>query len=52
MPRTRYEREQDRYAGPKFRRAYLIAFLAAALIGVVIGAIWVISGLWHFHGPR
>ena len=30
-------------------RGYLIAVGIAALIGLVIGIIWVIAGLLHFH---
>lgn len=52
MPLPRYEKEREEYAGRRFSRAYMIAFAIAALIGLVLGAIWVAAGLWHFHGPR
>lgn len=32
-----------------FIRAYAMAFGIAALIGLVIGVVWVIAGLLHFH---
>ena len=49
MPVPRYERELDEFAGPRFTRLFLIAFGVAALIGLVIGVIWTIAGLLHFH---
>ena len=32
-----------------FVRTYAVAFGVAALIGLVIGIVWVIAGLLHFH---
>ena len=32
-----------------FLRTYLAAFGIAALIGLCIGILWVLSGLLHFH---
>lgn len=32
-----------------FVRSYVRAFGVAALIGLVIGMVWVIAGLLHFH---
>ena len=32
-----------------FVRSYVTAFGVAALIGLVIGIVWVIAGLLHFH---
>ena len=32
-----------------FVRGYFVAFGIAALIGLVIGIIWVVAGLLHFH---
>ena len=32
-----------------FTRRYLAAFGTAALIGLVLGVIWVIAGILHFH---
>ena len=49
MPIPRYERELDTAAGPRFRRLFFVAFGAAALIGLVLGVIWVIAGVLHFH---
>ena len=47
--RLRDDRERDGTASKAFTRAYLIAIGVAALIGLVIGAIWTIAGLLHFH---
>ena len=49
MPIPRYEREQQNIASPRFARAVVKAFGIAALIGLIIGVIWVIAGLLHFH---
>ena len=49
MPIPRYERELEAGAGPRFRRMFFVAFGVAALIGLVIGLIWVIAGLLHFQ---
>ena len=38
-----------RVRGGWFLPAYLKAFGIAALIGAVIGAVWVLAGLLHFH---
>jgi hypothetical protein len=45
MPVPRYERERDEEGGPRFFRAFVVAFGVAALIGLGIGVIWVIAGL-------
>jgi len=42
-------REIEATASRTFTRRYLTAFGIAALIGVVIGAIWVIAGILYFH---
>ena len=52
MPIPRYERELESGAGPRFRRMFLLAFAGAALIGLVIGLVWVIAGLLNFHVLR
>ena len=49
MPIPRYEREIDEIAGPRFTRLFFMAFGTAALIGLVLGVIWVIAGILHFH---
>jgi hypothetical protein len=49
MPIPRYERELGAGAGPRFRRAFLMLCGVGALIGLVIGIVWVIAGLLHFH---
>ncbi len=52
MPIPRYERELEAGAGPRFRRMFLLAFGAAALVGLIIGLVWVIAGLLHFQVLR
>jgi hypothetical protein len=49
MPLPRYEVERQHIAGPRFTRAFLLAFGIAALIGLGVGAVWVIAGLLNFH---
>ena len=49
MPRMRDEREIQTTASQHFTRAYLIAFGVAALIGLLAGVFWTISGILHFH---
>jgi len=49
MPVPNYEREIDELAGPRFTRLFFVALGTAALIGLVLGVIWVIAGLLHFH---
>jgi len=45
----RYQRELDTTAGPRFTRWYIKAFGVAALIGLLIGLVWVIAGILHFN---
>jgi hypothetical protein len=49
MPIPRYEREQQNIASPRFTRAVAKAFGIAAIVGLIIGVIWTIAGLLHFH---
>jgi hypothetical protein len=49
MPISRYEREEEQMAGPRFSRAIVRLYLVAAGIGLLIGAIWVVAGLLNFH---
>lgn len=49
MPISRYEREQEQIAGPRFSRGIVKLFLVAAGIGLLIGVIWVIAGLLNFQ---
>ena len=49
MPIPRYERELEAGAGPRFRRLYLTTLGTAAAVGLIIGLIWVIAGILHFH---
>jgi hypothetical protein len=48
-PYMRDEREIDATASRAFTRAYLIAFVTAAAIGLGIGVVWVVAGLLHVH---
>lgn len=49
MPISRDQRERERTAGPRFTRGVVKLYLIGALIGLILGAIWVIAGLLHFH---
>jgi hypothetical protein len=42
-----WKREEP--ASAAFRRMFLQAFAAAALLGLLIGVLWTLAGLWHFH---
>jgi len=46
------DREREETAGPTFRRLFLSAFAVAGIIGLLIGIVWTIAGLWHFHVSR
>jgi hypothetical protein len=43
------QRERAQLRWQYFGRPYLVLFGVAALIGLLIGAIWVIAGILHFH---
>ena len=47
--RLRSDREIDRTASRTFTRYFFVAFGTAAAIGLLLGAIWVIAGILHFH---
>jgi hypothetical protein len=49
MSTPRYEREIDESASPRFARMLFVVFGTAALIGLVVGFVWVVAGLLHFH---
>jgi hypothetical protein len=49
MPIPRHEREQQNIAGPRFTRAVVKVYTIAALIGLMVGLVWVIAGILHFH---
>jgi hypothetical protein len=49
MPWLRDEREFQATASRGFTRLYVTAFGIAALIGLVIGIMWVVAGILHFH---
>ena len=36
-------------AGPGFRRLFLVAVGTAAFMGLLLGILWVVAGLLHFH---
>jgi hypothetical protein len=50
--RTVDERESEEAASPAFRRLFLNALAIAAIIGLLLGIVWTIAGLWHFHVSR
>jgi hypothetical protein len=43
------EREVARRHWRYFGRPYLTVVGVAALIGLILGAVWVIAGILHFH---
>jgi len=47
--RTLDEREREETASPASRRVFLNAFAIAAIIGLLLGLVWTIAALWHFH---
>ena len=49
MPIPRYEREQQNIASRRFGRGVVRLYAIAALIGLIVGVIWVVTGLLHFH---
>ncbi len=48
----RYQRYRDSIASRRFQRTYFKLFGIAALIGLLIGIVWVIAGLLNFHVLR
>ena len=46
---SRYEREQERMAGPRGARFVVKAYAIAAAVGLLAGIVWVITGLLHLH---
>jgi hypothetical protein len=48
----RYQRYRDSIASPRFMKGYLKLFGIAALIGLLIGIVWVTAGLLNFHVLR
>lgn len=51
MPIPRYERQEEETASPRFTRAVLMAFGIAALIGLLLGLIWVTAGILGLNRP-
>jgi hypothetical protein len=47
--RTLDERAREETAGSGFRRLFVSAFGIAAIIGLLIGVVWTLAALWHFH---
>jgi hypothetical protein len=50
--RTLDDRRREDTAGPAFGRLFLIAFGIAAIIGLLLGIVWTLAGLWHFKMSR
>jgi hypothetical protein len=46
------ERELARRHWRWFGRPYITLFAIAALIGLIVGSVWVIAGLLNFHVLR
>ena len=49
MSAMRDVRQIESTASRTFTRRYFGAFCIAALVGLVLGVIWVIAGILHFH---
>ena len=49
MAFRRDEREIQTTASKRFTRVYVLAFGAAALLGLLAGLIWIVAGILHFH---
>jgi hypothetical protein len=49
MAYMRETRELESIASKKFSRLFILAFGIAALLGLAIGAVWVIAAILHFH---
>jgi len=47
--RTRAEREREEPAGAVFRRLFLKACAVAVIVGLLLGILWTVAGLWHAH---
>ena len=52
MAYMRETRELESIASKKFSRFFVMAFAIAALVGLLIGIVWVIAGLLDFHVLR
>jgi hypothetical protein len=49
MSISRYQRERERIAGPKFTRGVVKLYLVGAAIGLILGVIAVIVGILRYH---
>ena len=49
MSIPRYERERQNIASTRFTRGLVRLYLVAAVIGLVVGVMWVTAGLLKFH---
>jgi hypothetical protein len=49
MSIPRYERERQNIASRRFTRGLVRLYLVAAVIGLIVGVIWVTAGLLKFH---
>jgi hypothetical protein len=47
--RTVDEIDQEDTASPAFTRLFFQAFAIAAVVGLLLGLVWTIAGLWHVH---
>jgi len=46
------ELRREKRTSPGFRRLFLSAFGIAAIIGLLLGIVWTIAGLWHAYVSR
>ncbi len=49
MPISRSQQTRERIAGPTFTRSILKFYLVAAAIGLLVGLVWIVVGILHFH---
>ena len=47
MSIPRHEREEQNIAGKRFTRGLLTLYMIAAVVGLIIGVIWVAAGILH-----
>ncbi|MGE3341851.1 MAG: hypothetical protein AB7L71_00330 [Vicinamibacterales bacterium] len=52
MALPRYERQRQRFAGPRTTRAYFRMVGFAMLLGLLIGIVWVFAGLFNYYVLR
>lgn len=49
MPIPRYERDRQNIASQRFTRGLLKLYIVAAVVGLIVGIMWVAAGILKFH---